>query len=88
MVLLKTELRNWFRRLLWSGAAAFLMTNVGAAPVDIGTAWSLALAPILAVDMAEDAGKELAQQLIIAFLLMLPAWLVLSAVRALLGFTH
>jgi hypothetical protein len=88
MVLLKTEMHNWVRRLLWSGAAALLMTLVGSAPVDMGTAWSLALASILAVDMAEDAGKEIAQRMIIAFLAMLPAMLALSVMRGLLGFTN
>ncbi len=79
-----TELRDWIRRLVWSGAAAYLMSHAGAAPIDIGTAWSIALAAMLAEDMAAERGLVFVQRIIVAVVATVPAMLVLSLLRGIL----
>lgn len=80
-----TEVRDWVRRLVWSGAGTYVAMSISRTDIGgAGTVWSIALATLLAEDMAAERGLELVQRIIVAVVATVPAMLVLSVIRGFL----
>jgi hypothetical protein len=80
------DVRDWTRRLCWSGVAVALAVPLGRYSLpELVDWWCVGLAVFAVEDLAADRGVRLPARLLLCAATMAPAFLVVSLLRAAIG---